>query len=298
VETEAGVIKGKLRYMPPEQIAGEDVDRRVDVFAVGVMLWEALSGSKLWKGLPDATIMNRVLAGQIPKPQHATQSIPAELEAICMRALAAERDERYRSALDFELALEEYLSKRSHYVSAREISKFMCERFAEARRSVEQRIEAELVRGDAVAPAAPLGPSHGNTPSHAAYSSPSIEQAAPQRSRLWIVAMLLLSVGIIILLVGLQSRPDGSSGGGAPAASMLATPEPVAASPNASPAPPSEPPLASTSPPVSAMPSQQPKTGSSRPRPAPSGSSHPSGSCDPPYYLDERGIKKFKRECL
>src|SRR6188768_690284 len=91
VETEAGVIKGKLRYMPPEQIAGEDVDRRADVFAVGVMLWEALSGSKLWKGLSDATIMNRVLHGQIPLPTSSGGAdIPPELVAICMRALAAD----------------------------------------------------------------------------------------------------------------------------------------------------------------------------------------------------------------
>src|SRR3954469_513574 len=130
VETEAGVIKGKLRYMPPEQIAGEDVDRRADVFAVGVMLWEALSGSKLWKGLSDATIMNRVLAGEIPQPPNAAE-LPPELTAICMRALAPEREQRHQTALELELALEDYLAKRSHYVSARELGKFMTDRFAE-----------------------------------------------------------------------------------------------------------------------------------------------------------------------
>src|SRR4051812_28427385 len=82
VETEVGVIKGKLRYMPPEQIAGESVDRRADVFAAGVMLWEALSGSKLWKGLSDAAIMNRVLAGDIPEPRSETGPIAPELLTI------------------------------------------------------------------------------------------------------------------------------------------------------------------------------------------------------------------------
>src|SRR6266496_1714779 len=69
VETQAGIIKGKLRYMPPEQISGDPVDRRADLYAVGVMLWEAAAGERLWKGQADAAIMNKVLNAEIPSPR-------------------------------------------------------------------------------------------------------------------------------------------------------------------------------------------------------------------------------------
>jgi serine/threonine-protein kinase len=66
-ETRPGVLKGKVAYMSPEQMAGEKVDRRADIFSVGVMLWEATAGRYLWKGLNDRTVMLRVLEGDVPK---------------------------------------------------------------------------------------------------------------------------------------------------------------------------------------------------------------------------------------
>jgi len=208
VETEAGVIKGKLRYMPPEQIAGVSVDRRADVFAVGVMLWEALSGSKLWKGLSDATIMKRVLSGDIPKPENQASPIPADLLAICTRALAPERAERHQTALELELALEEYLAKRSHYVSARELGKFTSERFAEHRRMIAQRIESELGRGESSRPPArgSLAPRNA-TPSRTAYTSSNRAESEPPRSNLWIWALAFVALGVVLLAWGMRRPP-------------------------------------------------------------------------------------------
>src|SRR5262245_11824303 len=102
IETQAGVIKGKLRYMPPEQISGEAIDRRADVYAVGVMLWEAAAGERLWKGHSDATIMNRVLNGEIPSPREKRPDLSEELERIVMKSLSADRNDRYASASDLE----------------------------------------------------------------------------------------------------------------------------------------------------------------------------------------------------
>lgn len=209
VETEAGVIKGKLRYMPPEQVGGEDVDRRADVFAVGVMLWEALSGSKLWKGLPDATIMNRVLNGEIPKPENATSPIPAELLAICLRALAPDRNDRYQTALELELALEDYLAKRSHYVSARELGKFMTERFSEMRQTVVHRIESELGQGESSRPPprGSLAP-RSSTPSRTGYTASSSSHGEPPRSKLWMWAVAFLALGGVLLAWGMRRKPE------------------------------------------------------------------------------------------
>jgi eukaryotic-like serine/threonine-protein kinase len=208
VETEAGVIKGKLRYMPPEQVAGEAVDRRADVFAVGVMLWEALSGAKLWHGLSDAAIMNRVLAGQIPPPLDPDGVIAPELLEICARALAPERQNRYETALEFALALEEYLAKTSHHVSTRELGAFMSERFASLRRAVQERIEGELSMGESSRPpergsAAP----RGATPSRTGFAASSNSRYEPPRSKTWMVALGLVVLGVAIMAWGLRGKP-------------------------------------------------------------------------------------------
>jgi serine/threonine-protein kinase len=74
--------------MPAEQFGGKGIDRRADVFAVGVILWQALTGRKLWKDLSDAEIFQNVASGNVPMPSSIKPGIPPELEAICMKALA------------------------------------------------------------------------------------------------------------------------------------------------------------------------------------------------------------------
>jgi len=215
VETEIGVIKGKLRYMLPEQIAGEDVDRRADVFAVGVMLWEALSGTRLWKGLADATIMNRVLHGEIPPPKHETAAIPPELLAICARALAVDREQRFSTALELELAIDEYLAKKSHCVSAREVGRFMAERFAAARQEIDARVGRMLGQGESVAPSPEPLPLPAPTASRTGYtaSRATAATADTQRSQLRLGAVVLLALGAAIVFMGLRrasSEPPGA----------------------------------------------------------------------------------------
>ncbi|RYZ05906.1 MAG: serine/threonine protein kinase [Myxococcales bacterium] len=204
VETETGVVKGKLRYMPPEQVAGEEVDRRADVFAVGVMLWEALSGVRLWKGLPDAAIMNRVLAGAIPEPKNEHEPIPPELLAICKRSLAPQRTARYQTARELEVALEEYLAARSHYASARELSRFMNERFARQREDIALRVELELGRRShtTVAPSA----SRSAAPSRTSLTaSRNVPTGAPP-AKTWMVALGFLLLGIALVAWGMRSK--------------------------------------------------------------------------------------------
>src|SRR5689334_22978828 len=104
-ETRTGVLKGKVAYMAPEQAMGEKVDRRADLFSVGVMLWEAATGKRLWKGVPDITILQRLLSGEVPSPRSIKPEVPEKLEAIIMKALSHQRDDRYENAGDLILAL-------------------------------------------------------------------------------------------------------------------------------------------------------------------------------------------------
>ncbi|HEY4157128.1 MAG TPA: serine/threonine-protein kinase [Polyangiaceae bacterium] len=142
IETETGVIKGKLRYMPPEQIRGGAIDRRADVYAAGVMLWEAATGLRMWKGLSDATIRDRVLAGEIPTPSSLRNGVPEGLEALVMKALAPTPEQRFSTALELETRIDELLSDMSVRVSPRDIGRFVATCFARTRTSIQGKIQA------------------------------------------------------------------------------------------------------------------------------------------------------------
>ena len=89
VETEVGTVKGKLRYMAPEQVAGDKLDRRADVYAAGVILWEALTGERMWKGSSEGEIRTRVLAGDLPMSETARPDVPDDAGAhLPARAVA------------------------------------------------------------------------------------------------------------------------------------------------------------------------------------------------------------------
>jgi serine/threonine-protein kinase len=144
VETQTGVIKGKLRYMPPEQVLGNRVDRRADIFAAGVIMWEAITGKRMWSDASEATILNRVASGEIPSPLSANPDVPPALAEICMKALAPNMDDRYKTAADFRAALEEWLRLSGSAVSTSEVAEYMTTTFAEFREATRSVVEQHL----------------------------------------------------------------------------------------------------------------------------------------------------------
>jgi serine/threonine protein kinase len=143
-ETRAGIIKGKVAYMSPEQARGDRVDRRADIFAVGVMLWEALTGQRLWKGLTDVAMLHKIIKGDIPSPRTIRGDVSERMEAICMKALAPNREERYESAADFQSALEELMTELGERVTARDIGKVIAKTFDSDRTHIKSVIENQL----------------------------------------------------------------------------------------------------------------------------------------------------------
>lgn len=143
-ETETGVIKGKLRYMPPEQISGERVDCRADIFAVGVMLWEAAAGKKMWSDFTEATIMTRVLRGEIPSPRAENPEVSVDLERIVMKALAPNPDDRYAGASALQTDIDTYLQSVTTPSTLREVGQFVSQLFAESRERTHAIIEQHL----------------------------------------------------------------------------------------------------------------------------------------------------------
>jgi eukaryotic-like serine/threonine-protein kinase len=101
-----GEVKGKLGYMPPEQLAGGEIDASADVYAAGVVLWEALVGRRLFVGGDPGLVIGCVLRGaQIP-PREERPEVPERVDRACMRALALRPSARYGSAAAFAEALE------------------------------------------------------------------------------------------------------------------------------------------------------------------------------------------------
>ncbi|HEY5241705.1 MAG TPA: serine/threonine-protein kinase, partial [Polyangiaceae bacterium] len=105
--TRTGQLKGKLAYMAPEQARGhKDVDRRADIFASGIVLWEVLACRRLFKGDGEADTLNRVMNEPIPPVRSAAPTIPAALEAVVAKALERDRSKRYNTAAEFADSLE------------------------------------------------------------------------------------------------------------------------------------------------------------------------------------------------
>ncbi len=145
-QTHAGVVKGKVSYMSPEQGRGWKVDARADVFSAGVMLWEALTGKRMRDGKNDQEKLWALVSEDVPRASSIKPWVPAELDKICARAMAWNRDDRYPSAGAMQYDLERYLAASGSNVSAREVGTCVSELFHDDRASTNGVIEAHVAR--------------------------------------------------------------------------------------------------------------------------------------------------------
>ncbi|NNB97818.1 protein kinase [Corallococcus exiguus] len=130
-KTQAGILKGKFGYMSPEQVRGMPIDRRSDVFAVGVLLYEMLTGEKLFVGESDFSTLEKVRNADIPLPREFNPNISAGLEKVVLKALAREPEDRYQWASDLQEDLMRFLLAGDAIYSSKHLSGFMKEAFAE-----------------------------------------------------------------------------------------------------------------------------------------------------------------------
>lgn len=104
--TREGQIKGKLGYMAPEQLRGETVTRQADVFSAGIVLWQMLTGERLFAGDAEANVIEQVLFRPIPAPSQTRSSLPEGLDAVVLRALSRDPAQRFASANEMALELQ------------------------------------------------------------------------------------------------------------------------------------------------------------------------------------------------
>jgi serine/threonine protein kinase len=141
--TEAGLLRGKLGYMAPEQALRESVDRRADIFAMGVVLWEALTGRKVFDG-DMSTMFAKLVQADIPKLLEVNPSLDPKLAGIVERALRKEPDDRFSTAAEMRDALLEYARTTVGAASKSEVAAMMATLFGEHRAHIKREIEKQL----------------------------------------------------------------------------------------------------------------------------------------------------------
>ena len=157
VSTAPGVFVGKFAYAAPEQVVGRNVDARTDVFAVGVMLWQAMSERRFSSSAPTPEAFRARAEGTEPRIAEVVPDVDPRLAAICDRALAVNPEERYASAQAFRAALQEYLQQAGLRVEAAEIGQLMRSVFEEERRALHRVIEAAVHASGTPSGAEPMG---------------------------------------------------------------------------------------------------------------------------------------------
>jgi serine/threonine-protein kinase len=239
--TETGVLKGKVRYMSPEQAAERRLDRRADVFSFGIVLWEMLAQKHLFNG-DSISILTRVGSEDAPSIRSARPDVSPELEAIVARALRRKPDERYQTAEAMRVDLERFLRGKQDAASDFELAKLMTEAFAAKRDNVRARIKAfvaAMPSHDSSGSMPALGHSVDNLPVLGAEPSaptPSSDRAAPRSAKVrrerrrW----PLVTGGVLLLGAlagGTYALRHGSTAAATAPAPAVSLPKPIDTSP-------------------------------------------------------------------
>ena len=180
--TKAGTLKGKLAYMSPEQVRGQEIDRRTDIFALGVVLWELTTGHRLFRMESDIDTLEKVQNCVVPPPSTIVDGYPGELEMVVMKALAKNREQRFQTARDLSRALQQYLVRRGVLVGPDEVATYLRSIFGERMRQRNAHLQwaAEVTQTLSVDEVRRTGRSSDSSGSLSLQSYDSAPVAAPR----------------------------------------------------------------------------------------------------------------------
>jgi serine/threonine-protein kinase len=336
--TRDGQLKGKLAYMAPEQLRGEQVTRRTDVYAASVVLWETLAGARLFKSENEGNLVAKVMEGKAPPPSSVARGLPAQLDAIVLRGLSLDPAQRFATARDMASALAacippappEEVGEWVERHAAEELNE-RAARIADIERdsSVSQSRTLPRVGAPPDAPT-PVGDRELDPPtlastrvrpvevpsqvSSVAVSHPTDRSGLATKKRPWVGIATAAIVGLVGLLVVLRAATRGSAGDvstAVPSGPASVTPAPPPP-PSTVPAPLAEGPSTASPSAAPAAPLMARDVFSAPPvdagvAPAPAKPAHPAAgsphvtsrpNCNPPYTTDEHGHVHFKPACL
>ncbi len=142
--TQVGVIKGKPSYLSPEQISGEVLDGRSDIFSMGIVLWEMLTAKRLFVADNDLAVLHMIQSAKIEPPSTYNPSIPQSLDAIVLRSLARDRDKRYHTGEEFQRDLHRFLYSHNLAFNPADLSYYATELFKKEIQEDRERLRASL----------------------------------------------------------------------------------------------------------------------------------------------------------
>ncbi len=141
-KTQAGILKGKFGYMSPEQVRGLPIDRRSDIFSNGIVLYELLTGERLFVGESDFSTLEKVRNVEILPPSTYNRKIPDELERIVLKALAKDVEDRYQNAIDLHDELQAFVYTAGEFYSRKDLAAWMKKTFAREIEDEAAKLEA------------------------------------------------------------------------------------------------------------------------------------------------------------
>jgi serine/threonine-protein kinase len=221
-------VAGKFAYMSPEQAHGESIDRRSDVFSLGIVLFELTTGERLFRGELPAHTLRLAQAARIPNPKRVMADYPDRLASIVLKALDRERDNRFQTSEELRLALEHFLVEErmliSHAAVGKLVHKVLKPRLERQDEMLREALVAAdgLVQGGLVPTARPGSPRASDPSSHpVASADPNLSAPAPRRAPVGAVLFGVLGVASAvgsIIWTNLQAKPNAlvTTPGGTP----------------------------------------------------------------------------------
>lgn len=299
-----GQVKGKLRYMAPEQLRSRPIDRRTDLFAAAAVLWETLTGRRLFDGVDPGAIVTQILMDEVPPPSRFVEGLPAELDAITLRGLSSSPDGRFASAREMAIALERAVPPATARVVGEWVEQVAGKSLA-ARAELVAAVENSTSHGASISRAKPEDETapdaaHGvdetatlplpgakrvkeeGTIATAPHVLGDEKMPTPRRSVVWLAVVFVLT--LVAVVFGYRAlRP---------------VPEAVAVEPpRPEPSVPASPVVAAPSQSVKSEPLDAGAPRALRLQRRPVTAKPKKADCDPPFIM-KNGIKEFKRQCL
>jgi hypothetical protein len=310
--TRDGTVKGKLAYMSPEQVRGQPLDRRSDLYAMAVVLWEMTAGRRLFIGDNEAEVIHKVLTAEVKPPSAMVPGLPKRLDDFVMKGLHRNPDERFASALEMAEEVQKIGS-----ATPGEVGAWVARAGGEAIAARGHRV-TQIESSSYAAGVTPVGLGMTTPPPGAEVSSPSEKEEAsgaasgesrksvvptagpskavvrsvPLVAGLAILGGTLFVSALVIAALSIRLRAEGPSAGlvAVTSAASVAPPPPAESTFVRPPAVVSGPSDGPSAPAASSRSAARPAT--TRPPPP-----HP-GKCNPAYTVDENGIRTPKPECL
>jgi serine/threonine-protein kinase len=210
--TSTGQVKGTFAYMAPEQLAGQPIDRRVDIWSLGVALWEMLAVKRLFKRDTTANTIHSVLYDEIQPPSDYRSQVPEELDRIVLKALERDPKVRWRSAREMGQALRQFLGTQKEIMGPAELSEWMEEVFPQGEARKSQLMEIARMAGTSL----PTMPQANDTDATLTATdvrlATATEIAEPgSRHRKLLAASVLGAVAVIVAVafgLGLEAPPE------------------------------------------------------------------------------------------